>query len=90
MIYFVDNMPSYTYLYLHQIHRLHESWLSSELAGVQDPTSCRNNLSSTAVDGVCVQCHVMNVKTNCTHVLLTQGTLQKEDIIVQKSEDYHI
>ncbi|KAA8587253.1 hypothetical protein FQN60_016689, partial [Etheostoma spectabile] len=50
-----------------QVHGLHESWLSGELAGVQDPTSCGNNLSPTAVDGVCVQRHVVDVKANCAH-----------------------
>lgn len=69
----------HTHLDLHQVYRLHESWLGSELAGVQDPTSCGNNLSSAAVDGVCVQCHVMNVKADCAHVLLTQSALRDRD-----------
>lgn len=69
----------HTYLYLHQVYRLHESWLSSELAGVQDPTSCGNNLASTTVDGVSVQRHIMNVEANSPHILLTESTLQDED-----------
>lgn len=72
-------MHHHMYLYFHQVDRLHEPWLSGELAGIQDPTGCGNDLSSTTVDGVRVQCHVMNVKANCAHVLLTQSTLQEED-----------
>lgn len=72
----IRNDCSDTNLYLHQINWFHESWLSSELTGVQDTTSCGDNLPSATVNGVCVQCDIMYVKANSTHVLLTKNPLK--------------
>lgn len=33
-----------------------------------------------------MQCHIMNVKANCAHVLLAQCTLQRDDKIEKKNQ----
>lgn len=65
----------HTHLDLHQVHGLHERWLGSELACIQDSACCGNDLAAAAVDGVRVQRHVVNVKANSSHVLLTKDPL---------------
>ena len=67
-----------THLDLHQVDWLHESVLGGELAGQQDSAGGGNDLATTTVDGICVQRHIMDVKADSSHVLLTQRTLQEE------------
>lgn len=47
-----------------QVDGLHETWCSCDEGGVQDTASCWNDLATTAMDGVSVQCHIINVETN--------------------------
>lgn len=66
-----------SHLNLHQVDGLHESGLGCELTGVQNPAGRGNDLATAAVDGVCVECDVMDVETDGTHVLLAQHTLRR-------------
>lgn len=67
-----------TYLDLDQVDGLHHSGLCSELTRVQHSASCRNNLTTTAVNCVCMQGHIVDVEADGTHVLFTQDTLKKQ------------
>lgn len=67
-----------SHLNLHQVDGLHEPGLGRELTGVQNPAGRGNDLATAAVDGVCVEGHVMDVETDTTHVLLAQHTLSRE------------
>jgi len=65
-----------TYTDLHHVDGLHKGRLSSEHAGVETATGCGDDLTTSSVDGISVQGHIMNVKTNTTNVLVTEHTLK--------------
>lgn len=69
------------YLNLHQVHRLKKPGLSCELTGIKHSASCGNDLATTTVDCVSVQGHIMNIKTNPTHVLLAQDSLKSRTLL---------
>lgn len=67
-----------SYLYVHLEDGLHDSWLSTELAGIHGSASCGNNLASTTMDCISVQCHIMEIESNSSHILFTDHSLQDE------------
>lgn len=77
-------MSSGTNLNLHQIDRLHESGLSCELTSVQSSAGCGNDLTTTTVNSICMQGHIMDVKADGTHVLFTEDTLKTKSIVDEK------
>lgn len=64
-----------THLYFHKVHWLHKTWFSREDAGIEAPPCGWNDLSTTTVDGVCVQSDIMNVEPDGSCILLTKCTL---------------
>ena len=60
-----------------QVDRLHEPWLRGQLASIKGSPGGRDDLSTTPMDSVSVQGHIMNVETNVAHILIGQATLEK-------------
>lgn len=65
----------YTNLNLHKVDGLHQPGLGCKLTGIESSASCGNNLTTSTMNGICMQGHVMNVEANGTHVLFTEDTL---------------
>lgn len=65
----------YIYLNFYKIDWLHEPWLGCQHAGVQDSSCGGDDLSTSSMDSISVQCHIMNVKPSTTDIFLTQNTL---------------
>lgn len=68
---------AHNYLDLHKVDRLHQSGRSCECACIQGSAGCGNNLSTTTVNGICMQGHIMDVEANSSHVLFTEDTLER-------------
>ena len=66
-----------TYLDLNQIDWLQEAGLGRQHAGVQDTPCSGDDLPTSSVNGVCVECHIMDVKPDTSQVFFTQRTLNK-------------
>ena len=62
-------------LNLAQIDGLHQPWASRQLAGIEGAASSGDNLAATPVDGVSVQCDVMDVEPDGSHVFVAHATL---------------
>ena len=60
---------------LDQEDRLDESGLSSKLTGVEDSSSSWHDLTTTSVDSIGVKCHILNVYSDTSHVLISHNTL---------------
>lgn len=56
------------------VHGLHEARRCSQQTRVQAAPSRWNDLAATSVDGVGVQCHVVDVETYTTQVFFRQDT----------------
>ena len=54
---------------------LHEPGLSCEAAGVEDTARGGNDLPTTAVNSVGMECHVIQIEADIAHILVTQDTL---------------
>ncbi len=63
------------YLNLDQVDWLEESGRGGEHAGVQAASGGRDDLTTSSVDGVCVQGDIIQVEADATHVLLGHRTL---------------
>ena len=61
-------------LNLAKVDGFHETGRSREDAGVEATTSRGNDLATTAMDGVSVKGHVVDVETDSAHVLVTKDT----------------
>jgi hypothetical protein len=46
------------------------------MASVKNPAGSGNNLPTTAMDGISVQGHIVNVKTDTSHILVAQSALK--------------
>ena len=66
-----------THLDLHLVDGLQDPGLGRQLAGVQAPPGRGDDLSAATMDGVGVERHVVDVKADGAHVLLTQDTLKR-------------
>ncbi len=64
---------------LDQVDRLHQPWFGGQERGVEDATGCRDDLATSAMDGVSVECHVVDVETDSAQVLIAEHTLNKEN-----------
>ena len=62
---------------LHLVDGLHEPGLGGEHAGVEDTSGGGDDLAAAAVDGVSGERHVVQVKPDRAHVLVTQHTLEQ-------------
>jgi hypothetical protein len=47
-----------------QVDGFHETWLSCDERSVENATSCWNDLTASAMDGISVKCHVVNAETS--------------------------
>jgi hypothetical protein len=47
-----------------QVDGLHETRCGCDVRGVEDATSCWNDLTASAMDGISVECHVVDVEAN--------------------------
>ena len=61
-----------------KIDWFHHSGRGGEHASVHAPSGRWNDLSATPVDGVSVQGHVIDVKADAAHVLITENTLKRK------------
>ena len=57
------------------IDGLQEPGLGCESAAIEDTPAGGDNLTATAMDGVSVQRHIIQIEANVAHVLVTQDTL---------------
>jgi hypothetical protein len=58
---------------LGQEHRFQKSGFGSQFGGVIDSSGGRDDLSSSSMDGVSVQHHVVEVESDTSHVLVSHG-----------------
>ena len=66
----------YINLNFHKIDGFHKSGLSSQSTSIQNSPGSGDNLSATSVDSISMESHVIDVKSNCTHVFVTKHTLK--------------
>ena len=59
-----------------KVYGLAQSGGSGQLTGIENPSSSGDNLTTTTMNGISVQCHIINIETNTTHVFVAQNTLQ--------------
>ena len=60
---------------LNQEDGLHETGLSSQYGGVEDTSSSRNDLTTTSVDSIGVESHILDIEADTAHVLIGHHTL---------------
>jgi len=58
-----------------KVDRFHETRLSSQYTGIEAASGCRDDLPSSTMNSISVQCYIVQVKTHGSHVLLTQYAL---------------
>ena len=58
-----------------QVDRLHHSGSGSEMASVEGTASRGDDLTTTTMNGVGVERHVIDIKSNPAHVLIAQSAL---------------
>merc|ERR1719225_2157787 len=58
-----------------KVYGLAQSGGSGQLTGIENPSSSGDNLTTTTMNGISVQCHVVDVKSHTTHVFVAQNTL---------------
>ncbi len=63
------------YLDFYQVDGLHEPGVGCQSAGVQHTSRRGDDLTTTAVNSVSVQGHVVDVEADASHVLLAHHTL---------------
>ena len=63
------------YLDFDEVHGFKEGRLSGQLTGVEDSSRGGDDLATTTMDGVGVQCDIVQVESDSSHVLLAQHTL---------------
>lgn len=68
-----------TYHDLNKVDGLHKPWGSGEHTGVDHTASSWDDLATTTMNGICVKCHVLDVESCTTHVLLAQHTLEQTE-----------
>jgi hypothetical protein len=54
--------------------RFLESWHGEKFRGVENTTTCGDDLSSSTVDGVGMECYVLDVETNTSHGFFSNTT----------------
>jgi len=67
------------HLNFHKVDGFHESGGSGQHAGVQAATSGGDDLAASAMNGVSVKSHIINVEANTSHVLVTENTLIRSE-----------
>lgn len=65
------------HLYLDEVDRLQEAWFGCQHAGIDHTTCGRNDLTTSSMDGICMECDIVDVESNSTDILFTQNTLDK-------------
>lgn len=58
-----------------QVHRLKQTGVGPKDGSITDTSSCGDDLSTSSVDGVCVQGYIVDVDSYSSHVLFTQNSL---------------
>ena len=56
---------------------LHKSWRCSKLATVEHTATGWNDLTTTSVDSVSVECDIRDVHADTSHVILSQDTFSR-------------
>ena len=51
-----------------------ESWLSSQLSGIENSSGSGDQLTTSSVDSISVQCHVMDVESDTSHVFFSHNS----------------
>ena len=62
-------------LNFNQINWLQESGFSSQDSCIETSSSCRNNLTSSSMDGISMKSNIMDVESNCSKILVTENRL---------------
>lgn len=57
-----------------QIDGLHNTWCGGDVRSVQDTTSSWNDLATTTVDSVSMQCNIIDVESDSAHVFFSKHT----------------
>ena len=57
------------------INGLQEPGLGCESAAIEDASAGGDNLTATAMDGVSVQRHVIQIEANVAHIFITNDAL---------------
>lgn len=51
-----------------------ESWGSGELSGIEDSSSSGDDLSSTSMDSISMECNILDVHSDTSHVFVSHDT----------------
>lgn len=73
-----DGQAYLTYLDFHKVDGLHEPGLGSQHTGIQAAPGCGDDLATSTVDSISMQCHIVDIEAYAPHVLLTQCPLHRE------------
>ena len=65
------------YLNLHEVDGLQNARGSCQHAGVENPASCGDDLSSSSVNGIGMESDVVYVEPHSSHIFLTQYPLER-------------
>ena len=63
------------YLDVDKVNGFKKSWGSSQLTSVQHSSGCWDDLTTSTMDSISVQCDVMDVESDTTHVFFGHYTL---------------
>ncbi|KAG8131283.1 hypothetical protein E2320_017882 [Naja naja] len=85
----LSQVDPWLYLNLNKIDGFHQTRLGSQGRSIQDPPGSRDDLSSPTMDGISMESHILNVKTDPSHVLFAQNALRPKHQIFRASETSH-
>jgi hypothetical protein len=51
-----------------------EAWLSSQFWSEEHTSSCWSDLTTTSVNSISVECNILDVKADTSHVFISQNT----------------
>merc|ERR1711989_131603 len=71
----LDSRVTLLNLDFNQVHWFHDPRISGQQASVQDAPGSRNDLTTTAVNGISVEGHIIDVEPTVAHVLIAQAAL---------------
>ena len=63
-----------------QVDRLLDRWFGRQLTSIQDSSGRWDDLTAASVNGISMQCDVMDVESHATQVLFAQNTLETKAI----------
>jgi hypothetical protein len=65
----------FKYLDLNQVDGFHEAWFSCQNTCIEASPGSWDDLSTTTMNCISMQCYIMHIKSDTSHVLFTKDTL---------------